>query len=29
MKWRNMSEISFATTIDLESNPFILFTPKQ
>jgi len=26
MKWGNMSEMSLATTIDLESNPFILFT---
>ena len=29
MKWRNMSEMSLATTIGFESNPFILFTPKQ
>jgi len=29
MKWRNMSEMSLATTIGLESNPFILFTLKQ
>jgi len=29
MKWRNMNEMSLATTIGLESNPFILFTPKQ
>jgi len=29
MKWRNMSEMSLATTIGLESNPFILFSPKQ
>ena len=28
-KWRNMSEMSLATTIGLESNLFILFTPKQ
>ena len=29
MKWRNMSEMSLTTTIDPESNPFILFSLKQ
>ena len=29
MKWRNISEMSLTTTIGLESNPLILFTPKQ
>jgi len=29
MKSRNMTEMSLATTIGLESNPFILFTLKQ